>query len=223
MVAAITVTNSLFGIAGAATGFLIPSAAQKFAEFKSAKLGKDLPADLRYTSLLLKLLLCLGSAAVWGFAASGSTTIISSLLISILVSLGILITLIDIRIHIIPNELVLAVIITGIAFQISQFGLSALVPAVISMLALMIGFTAVAGLLGFGKVGAGDVKLAGALGIVLGYPNIITALLFMAASLIAYCAIGLLSRKLTTKSMLPFAPFMMFGMISSLAAILVSL
>lgn len=222
MGAAITITNALFGIAGAVIGFLIPSAAQKIVEFKSAKTGKELTADPRYTSLPLKLLLCLGTAVIWGFAASGRTTIISSLLISILVSLGSLITLIDIRIHIIPNELVLVVLITGIAFQISQFGLSALVPAVISMLALMIGFTAVAGVIGFGKVGAGDVKLAGALGIVLGYPNIITALLFMAVSLMIYCAIGLLSRRLTTKSMLPFAPFMMLGMMTSLAAILVS-
>jgi prepilin signal peptidase PulO-like enzyme (type II secretory pathway) len=109
----------------------------------------------------------------------------------------------------------------GIAFQISHSGISALVPSFVCMAVMMVLFAVAAVIVGFDKVGAGDVKLAGVMGLALGYPGIVTALMYMSASLLIFSAFGLILRRITVKSMLPFAPFMMLGMSVSLAYILI--
>ncbi len=131
-------------------------------------------------------------------------------------TLGLIIAYIDVKIRIIPNELVLVILIFGIVFQITYFGFNALFGAVISMIVMMVVFTAVAGFVGFGKVGAGDVKLAGVMGLSLGYPLIITAIGIMAVVLLIYILTGMALKKIYLSTMLPFAPFMIIGYISAL-------
>ena len=134
-----------------------------------------------------------------------------------LFTIAVIIAIIDIRIRIIPNELLLIMLAMGIAYQAVSFGLMAILTSLVCMVVMIIVFTAVAGFVGMDKVGAGDVKLAGAMGLVLGYPNVITAVLIMSAVFLIFTLIGMTLRKLTLKSMLPFAPFMMTGMIFTLA------
>ena len=130
---------------------------------------------------------------------------------------ALLIAIIDIRIRIVPNELLLVMIVTGTAFQAMKFGYTAILLSLVCMAVMVVFFTLVAGMVGFEKVGAGDVKLAGAMGLALGYPNVLTALVIMSAVFVVFSLIGLVLRKLTLKTMLPFAPFMMIGMIFTLA------
>jgi len=118
--------------------------------------------------------------------------------------------------RIIPNELVLATIAVGVCFQITYYGAISMITALFTMAGMMILFSVAAGMVGFGKVGAGDMKLAGAMGLALGYPGILTALAAMSAGLLIYSLTGLFLRKLTMKSAFPFAPFMMLGLAVSL-------
>jgi leader peptidase (prepilin peptidase)/N-methyltransferase len=112
-------------------------------------------------------------------------------------------------------------IIVGILFQAINFGLLALIGAVISMIVMMVVFTSVASFVGFGKVGAGDVKLAGAIGLGLGYPLIITAVGIMAVALLIFILAGMALKKIYLSTMLPFAPFMIIGYIAAFVSLLI--
>ena len=65
--------------------------------------------------------------------------------------------------------------------------------------------------IGRGAMGAGDVKLATFIGLVVGFPNIITALLFgiLTGGVVAFILI--IFRIKTLKSYIPYGPFLVFG------------
>jgi leader peptidase (prepilin peptidase)/N-methyltransferase len=199
-------------IIGAALGFLLPGISEKIARYKMTKKNKFLEPDRRFPAPALKIFLCIVNALAWFIAGFWMTGLLSSALISLLFSLCLIVAVIDMRVRIIPNELVLIMVILGGVFQASHYGLEPFIFSLVCMVVMMSVFTAVAGIMGFGKVGAGDVKLAGVMGISLGYPNIIIALIIMSAILLIYIAIGLLLKKLTLQSFFPLAPFMMSGM-----------
>ncbi|MPM05757.1 hypothetical protein SDC9_52052 [bioreactor metagenome] len=208
-------TSVVFEIFGAVLGFWIPGITQNIAGYKGKK-DTAIAVDEYYTGTIYKMLFCLLNAWAWTFASLQKENMMSALFLSLLFTLAIIIAVIDFRIQIIPNELVLTMLLVGFVFQVVSSGFSALAASALCMLAMMILFIAVAGMVGFGKVGAGDVKLAGAMGLALGYPSIITALIMMGVLLLLYCIFGLISKKMTMQSMFPFAPFMMLGMIGSL-------
>lgn len=208
--------KAVFLLTGAVLGFALPDIAQKLALYKYRKKYMSLEGDLRYTALPIKLGLCVLNSAAWLLVGFIADSFLIAALVSILFSLALLTALVDIRIRIIPNELLLVMIVLGLAFQTAQFGFSAIVPSLLSMVAMMLLFSAVAGFIGFDKVGAGDVKLAGGMGLALGYPAIISGLAIMSAVFVLFTLAGLLTKKLTFKTMVPFAPFMMAGMVFAL-------
>lgn len=207
------------GLLGTAFGYIIPDIAQRIVLYKCRLKNIELPAKPCYTSIYIKLGLCVLNGAAWVLSGLLTEHLPETVLISFLFSTAVLVTIIDIRIRIVPNELLLVMIVFGVAFQAVKFGFAAIAISVLCMIAMMVFFTVVAGFIGFDKVGAGDVKLAGAMGLVLGYPNIISALIIMCAGFALFSLIGIATRKLTMKSMLPFAPFMMVGMVVALASI----
>lgn len=130
-------------------------------------------------------------------------------------------------------DLILVLIYTGIFLAVSFFDLKERrVPNNIMFPAIVLGFIAMfyrpgwqSGLLGaalgagimllpvltFGKKGGmGDVKLAFFMGLILGYPGILVALIIAHVSTI-FLWVGILLKKLTRKSLIPFAPFLSFG------------
>ncbi len=211
----------VMGALGLVAGFFAPLLARKTIIYKYAKKNKEFVEDKRFTGSLLKVGSALFNAAGWAVIGFFAKNPFSAVLLSLLWTMAIIIAVIDVRVHMIPNETVLAVAALGIFFQLSYFGVTGLLYSAISIIAVMVAFTVLAGIMGFGvSVGAGDVKLAGAMGLVLGYPYILHGLLAMSALMIVYCIIGLLTKRLTLKSMFPFAPFMMAGMTVAIIAIL---
>ncbi len=203
----------ILGIAGAVLGFFVPKIIQYFVLYAGSKREATYVVPQYYNCLYFKLIFYLINTAAWVLSGLLQGNIMIALMTAILISIAIIITAIDLLIRIIPNYLVLAMLIAGAIFQVSTNGLWGLLYALICGVVMMVVFTAVAGVVGFGQVGAGDVKLAGAMGLALGYPQIFTAMIIMAAVLIVYCIGGLVTKKLTLKSAFPFAPFMMAGMI----------
>ncbi len=173
-------------------------------------------------SQMYRAILCLICGSAWTICALRMDNYIVSIVIGILITVGIIIAYIDIKIRIIPNELVLIMIIVGIMFQILYYGPKALIGAIISMVVMMAVFTSVAGFIGFGKVGAGDVKLAGAMGLALGYPLIITAVLIMSVVLLIFILVGMALKKIYLSTMLPMAPFMLSGFIVGLMTLMLN-
>ena len=208
-----------FCLGGIIIGLMLSTMAQKIIYHKSLKKGIKLGEDTVYLKPLTKLGVCLLNSGLWTLTVLRLGNIITSILLSSLFTLAILIAIIDIKIRTIPNELVLLLSIVGIAFQILHFGFSSLPGAFVSMTGMMISFLAVAALVGLCKVGAGDVKLAGAMGLALGFPNIITAIAVMSAAILIYSLLGFITKKLSLQSMVPFAPFMMLGTVFSLIRI----
>jgi leader peptidase (prepilin peptidase)/N-methyltransferase len=202
----------IIGIAGLVIGYMVPVFSQRIMQYKK---GKDY-TGIGKESFNIIMLLCLLNGVIWSYSFYLLDNIWYAAILAVLMTLGLIIAYIDVKIRIIPNELIVVILILGIVFQITYFGFTALLGAAISMIVMMVVFTAVAGFVGFGKVGAGDVKLAGVMGLSLGYPLIITSIGIMAVVLLIYILIGMALKKIYLSTMLPFAPFMIIGYISAL-------
>lgn len=125
----------------------------------------------------------------------------------------ILIALIDLRLFIIPDGLSITIAIIGILLTALKSNyLNHTLTAVLSF--LVFGFVVV---ITKGRgMGMGDVKLAGAIGLLLGFPSSLIA--FMAAFIIgAVWGVGLiLFRKKSPKDAVPFGPFLVLGVFFAL-------
>ena len=203
-------------IVGMSVGFVIPKFAERLSRYKCWKKSMELESDSRYTSTILRLRLGALNGAGWLVFGSIAENLWVAALISLIFSVAVLTAIIDIRIRLVPNELVVLLLVLGASFQAVQFGLTGFLTSLLCMLIMMVLFTTVAGLIGFSKVGAGDVKLAGTMGISLGYPGVIAGLIVMGAGFAIFALVGMTAKKLTMKTMVPFAPFMMTGLIFAL-------
>lgn len=207
----------IYGICGMITGWKIPEISTEIISRKGKEienLNKILYSDAA------RYIICIVNAGAWVLSMLKSQSPLTALLISVQITICILVAFIDINIRIIPNECTILILVTGILFQVFSFGLKALIPSIITMFAMMGLFILVAGFVGFGKVGAGDVKLAGAMGLALGYPLIITSMAIMSAVLIVFIGTGIASKKIALSTMLPLAPFITAGYAGVLIAYL---
>lgn len=210
-----TITLVLGG-AGAGLGCLLPTLIRKIDAVRRGNGRTGICAALCAGAPWAKPLFCLASAAAWVVGSLTMGGLAAGFLLGLVLVLALLLAVIDLRVRVIPNELVLALLLTGVVFQLYHGGVAALLNAMLTMVALALLFLLFAALLGLGMVGAGDVKLAAAMGMVLGYPAVMPAMIIMSTAFALVGLGGLLSRRLTLKSMLPFAPFLMLGMVVSL-------
>lgn len=218
----ITEYSIFLGIFGLLTGYCFPQLAQRIITYKYSS-GNGFAGELLWMpNLAFSIVTSIINAAGWTVVSCFSRSPFTTFLFSSLWTLAILIAVIDLKTHKIPNEMVLCVMILGSSFQLFSGGGKGLFYAALSMLAVMASFTLLAGAMGFRSVGAGDIKLAGAMGLTLSYPYILHGLIGMSLLMALYCITGIVLKKLTLKSMLPFAPFMMAGMAYAMIVILIS-
>lgn len=163
-----------------------------------------------------------------GLAVAGTPFLFSGIELwmwTIAALVGILIAAIDARLALIPDETVVMLVILGViraAFPSapSFFGHYALLfplqsPVFANRLlaaALAAGFFGLVVAVTRGRgMGLGDVKLAGALGLLLGFPDVLLAagLAFITGSL--WSLPFLLTRRKGLKSVIPFGPFLILG------------
>lgn len=213
-----TIIRLIFGIFGICIGFFIPEVSLFIIKKKKGMdytLGNSL-----FTLICYKTCFGLINGSIWFLAGLFLDNEFNILLLSIQVTLGLIIAFIDIKIRIIPNELVLIMFVVGIIFQTINYGLQGILGSILCMIFIMVVFTAVATFMGLGKVGAGDVKLAGAIGFALGYPLVLTSMIIMAITLLSFILIGLAFRKIKLTTMLPLAPFLAIGYVISLISLI---
>lgn len=151
---------------------------------------------------------------VWALAA-GLVPLLPALLY--LVAIGVALTMIDIDVHRLPNSIVLpsypvliallatAAVISGDGWALARAGLAG---------AALFGFYALLALIYPAGMGWGDVKLAGLIGLMLGYIGWAALLVgafaaFLLGSVLAVMVIA--TRRGTGKTALPFGPFVLLG------------
>lgn len=128
----------------------------------------------------------------------------------------IVIFIFDLKHYIIPDKVIFPAIATVLIYDFlksdfqwkSDFVLSAFGAALFFLIIVLISR---------GRwMGAGDIKLAFLMGLILGWPNILVALFFSFFTGAA-AGIGLIiAKKKTLKSEVPFGPFLIFGTIAAL-------
>jgi len=209
----------IFGLLGCGIGFFIPRVSNQIIEIKLTQRQRQKDTNfLDQKKWVILMIICNG--LFWGVSGYFAPNILTGLLICCLVTMAIMFTVIDMIIHIIPNEMLLVGLVLGIVFQLSTFGLKHFWIALACMATIVVMFTIVGLILGLNKIGAGDVKLAGLMGLILGYPLILYAILMMCVALILYTVVGLSTGKMTHVTMFAFAPFLMLGLITGLALVL---
>ncbi len=204
----------IFSIIGICSGIAIPAMSDRIVIYKSHK-GKIETTDRNYGHKINVFVILL-NAGLWIYAWIRLENVFTAFLISFLFTVLILISFIDFRIRLIPNELILLLLCLGILFQILCFSWINLFYALLCMAAAGSVFVVIGRFAGFEQIGAGDVKLIAAIGMVLGYPYIKVALIGMSSALLVFCLGGLAVKKLTMQSTFPFAPFIMFGAVCAL-------
>ncbi len=202
-------TSSALGIVGAGLGWLIAPLVTMLAD------GHEWPR--KHASLLTGLLFA-GHALIRypGLGLSAGAAVVSMPLFALeLLVLGCLLAAVqvDLKIRIIPNEIVLSVLGAGvIRALIAPAGFSSQIAGFVLVGAIML----VVGIAGRGALGAGDVKLLAAAGLFLGWWAGLLAFLmsFACAGVAAIILMFMGSRG--RRRMLPFAPFLSAGIWSAM-------
>lgn len=139
---------------------------------------------------------------LWGFNFLGFLG-----LLVITGSLGICV--IDLCYLVIPDRLILLFGGAGIIYHLSAYAAN----SYNILLGLGIGFLvpAIIAIVSKNSIGGGDIKLSSALGVWLGFPGVLKALLIAALTGSIYCIIMLIFKCKKRKDVLPFGPFLIMG------------
>lgn len=154
------------------------------------------------------------NATIWLILVKFNGLESKTLEVMLLVSIGMILSVIDISIKKIPNELVLMTLIIGGVFAITGQPLTSIG---INLLGLVIGFIIffLPALLGKGA-GWGDVKYAAAVGFCLGVYGMFAAVFIMTFFLMIYTGYLMISKKGSLKSKVALGPFMAIGFVAVL-------
>ncbi len=200
----LSINSALAAAAGLALGVLAWLAAQRF----SARYQSPPPTASR--AFPVSAALSAASMALWGgwvgwqaasMAVAASALVVSALLLCI--------TLVDLRVRRIPNELVLALLAWAVV-QILWLGEPGWGSAAAG-LALAGGLFFLLALIGRGAMGLGDVKLEAAVGALLGYPAVLAAMIVGVAAGGIVAALLLVTRRASRKDAIAYGPYLALG------------
>jgi leader peptidase (prepilin peptidase)/N-methyltransferase len=186
------------------------------------------PISVRYPLVEAGVAVFFGVVGVWWWgvsmrpqAASSTSEIIASLLVLVaflwLAGVSVSLALIDIDTHKLPNAIVLPSYLVGgallAAAGILNGDLDSLIRAGVGMAALWVAYFLMA-MLYPGGMGFGDVKLAGVLGLYLGFVGWDALLIGAFAAFFfggLFAIVLVLLKKVNRKSGIPFGPWMLVG------------
>lgn len=131
-------------------------------------------------------------------------------------------TIVDNKIRIIGNEMILAMFGIGVIYVMAYSGLLGVLVSLITSIGIAVFFVIVYLLMRLvlyklPPAGAGDFKLIMVIGFILGYPGIIIALFTTSVALLIYIAIGFMRKKLVMATYIPMAGFLMLGLVVALS------
>ena len=99
----------IFALISAYIGYLIPKLSLKLIEYKK-KIKHIDNQEAQLFDSRINILIILFNTFTWGFTAYAAESLFAAVLICVQISLGIIFAYIDIKIRIIPNELILVLL-----------------------------------------------------------------------------------------------------------------
>ena len=161
---------------------------------------------------LIELSMGIGFVVIGFMAGPSVVTLVPSL---ILFSMSVVILVADLKYFIIPDVTLVVMGLVGLFFLTTLPSHEAMIH-VVSALATYIGFYMLYKITKEKGMGFGDVKLAGVLGLLLGFPNTVISLYtaFLTGALAGVILMIIGKAKLKTK--IPFGPFLLLGAYVSL-------
>lgn len=214
MTSMMLVSVLLSGVSGMLTGLYVPEAGEKLIAYKAAKRKREYPVYGGHW--WVRWLYMGGVCAAWT-ASALIPSVLEGLLFAALSYLLFVVTYLDNRYRIIPNECILLILTGGLGYSLAAGGIIGAAGSLLAMAAgVLICFAA--SLLTRGKrvVGAGDVKLMAVCCFFAGVPGFINALLFMSLAMVVYCVGGLKTGYLKLNSYFPMGGFIAMGLVVSL-------
>lgn len=158
----------------------------------------------------LPAILASAGMAAWGAYAGWRTPRLDTLLAALLLTAILLaLSLVDFRTRRLPNTLLLVLLAWAVA-QALWLGQPTLLDAGVGLL-VGGGLLLLVALVGRGAMGSGDVKLAAVLGAALGFPAIVSALLFGALAGGVAALVLLATRRAGRKDWMAYGPYLAFG------------
>jgi prepilin signal peptidase PulO-like enzyme (type II secretory pathway) len=120
---------------------------------------------------------------------------------------------IDLEHHLVLNMMLAPAAVVAVILSVLPWTPDALSNLVNALLGGAVGFGVffLLAIIGRGALGMGDVKLAGVIGLMTGYPDVLWALIIGALVGAGVAIILLISRKATRKSAIAYAPYLAFG------------
>ncbi len=205
-----TFTAGLYGLLGVGVGVVLSLAGRRLVHTHITPHDRRATLDFRRTTMWLACASGAGFAGLWlRYGPSLPTLIVSAYF-----SVFLLILVLDLAYRWVPNMLLIptTVFVLIVSTLTGQ-------PSLLNSLA--------GGMTGFawfyliatayrGALGAGDVKLAGVIGLITGFPGVLTALTIGILTGGIVAAVLLLSGRVTRKSYIPYAPFLVAGALVSL-------
>ncbi len=200
---------------GFISGLLIPEVSEEIIAYKLKKKGREVPEPLK----LNKLLLAVPNALLFALAA-WLMPLPEALITCIFGYIALVAAVIDYRIRIICNEMVLLIFVLGIVYRVINGGVGSLLGSLGAFAIVLVVFGGAAVITRLIAndigVGAGDIKLAMAIAVTVGFGGIFYFLGGIALAIGAYSIIGLNMHLLTTKSTFPMCAHIMFGFLAAL-------
>ena len=211
----IIISRVLFTIIGLIIGFYLPSLATVINKYKLNKYDREYDIEHEYKGYLPFITALLLS--VFAFIGTYIYSSLLMILVMLFLILAIVVTLVDMKIRLIPNEFVIGIFILGIIFRLIEEGTKGFSSAFVSfviVLGLLIFTSAITYFLkGSPGAGAGDLKLMAALSVATGFPGVGYFLFGMSIALIIYVIYGTLTKKLTLGSAFPMSGPIMVGFV----------
>lgn len=150
----------------------------------------------------------------WLFVAWTSGIGIRTLQIMLLISIALIISIVDIKIRIIPDEMVLILIFTTLVFILSGAVTQPVLNNVFGFVASIVLFGIMLAMRS--NFGGGDIKYIAAMGFCLGYPDILKAMMIMCGVLLVWLLYLLITKKGGLKTEFAMGPFISIGFVTTL-------
>ncbi|HZX20818.1 MAG TPA: prepilin peptidase [Clostridia bacterium] len=202
-------------VLGLAIGLFIFKISEEIVKYKCRKLNKEIPGPDTMSAMsgnifiLIHVLLYTTAYLIMPPA--------KAIFVGLFITIAMIGTIVDIYIHIIPNETVLFLLGTGVVYRIITEGMSSFKGSLLGLLlitGLFLGTGAIVYLMkGTIGVGAGDLKLAMAIALTLGYPGALYFLFGLAGAILGYLALRYKSKTLIFGASFPMAGQIMTGFI----------
>lgn len=150
----------------------------------------------------------------WSCAFAIAGTGFQAIQIMVVVSAALLISIIDMKIRIIPNELVLLLFISSLFFAFASIKNQPILPHFIGLL-IGVAFFSIPFLLK-SNLGGGDIKYIAVMGFCLGFPDIVKAMMILSSVLLVWLIYIMISKKGGLKTKFAMGPFISIGFVATM-------